>query len=183
MKIFKIVKDSDPKLRKKSIDVTFPLSEELKSTAFDMLEYLKLSQDAEFLKKHPKITSGVGLAAPQIGLNIKLLAIYFKDNDGKINQYILINPRIVAESVKQCALEGGEGCLSVPKPHEGLVYRNYKITVKTYDLLKENFVTYEFRGYPAVVVQHEMDHLQGVLYYDHIDKTNPFLVKNDAIII
>ena len=101
MKIFKIVKDSDPKLRKKSIDVTFPLSEELKSTAFDMLEYLKLSQDAEFLKKHPKITSGVGLAAPQIGLNIKLLAIYFKDNDGKINQYILINPRIVAESIKK----------------------------------------------------------------------------------
>ena len=183
MKIFKIVKDSNPNLRNKCKNVEFPLSEEIKTTLFDMLEYLKLSQDPAFLEKHPNITSGVGLAAPQIGLNLSMVAIYFLDEKNNPNQYLLVNPKIVSESDKRCYLESGEGCLSVPKPHEGYVYRAFKVTVKAFDLLKNDFVTYEFKGFGAIVVQHELDHLKGVLYYDHINKTNPFEKKTGAVVL
>ena len=68
MKLFKIVKDNQKSLRIRSTDVSFPLDENTKETLFNMLEYLKLSQDDEFASKN-NIRSGVGLAAPQIGIN------------------------------------------------------------------------------------------------------------------
>lgn len=183
MEIFKIVKDSKPSLRKRSVDVEFPLDEETKETLLDMVEYLRLSQDEAFLEKHHNVRSGVGLAAPQIGINKNMLAISFINEKGKREEYAFINPRIVSESVKECYLECGEGCLSVDAPHEGYVYRHYKVTVKTYDLLKESLMTYTFTGYPAIIVQHEIDHLKGILFYDHINKENPFIRKNGAIAI
>ena len=64
---FKIIKDNNPKMRKKSLPVDLPLSKEDKDTLDEMLYYLKLSQDEEYLKKH-HIRSGVGLAAIQIGI-------------------------------------------------------------------------------------------------------------------
>ena len=67
--------------------------------------------------------------------------------------------------------------------HEGFVYRHYKVTVKTYDLLKKSLMTYTFTGYPAIIVQHEIDHLKGVLFYDHINKESPFIRKSGAISI
>ena len=112
-----------------------------------------------------------------------MVAIYFLDEKNNPNQYLLVNPKIVSESVKRCYLESGEGCLSVPKPHEGYVYRAFKVTVKAFDLLKNDFVTYEFKGFGAIVVQHELDHLKGVLYYDHINKTNPFEKKTGAVVL
>ena len=180
MKNFKIVKDNQKSLREKSIPVEFPLSMSDKETLNDMLEYLINSQDEKYLKKHPNVRSGVGLAAPQIGINKQMLAIYFVDEENVVHQYLLINPKIVSESVKQCYLEAGEGCLSVDKLHEGYVYRPYKITVKAFDLLKNDYIEYSFKGYEAIVVQHEIDHLKGILFYDHIDKTNPFKII-DAI--
>ena len=183
MKIFKIVKDNKKSLRERSKDVEFPLDEELKTTLMDMLEYLKASQDEDFLEKHPDIRSGVGLAAPQIGVNKCMLVISYKDEDNKTHDYALINPKIISESIKECYLEGGEGCLSVDAPHEGYIYRAYKVRVKAFDLLKNNYVEYEFRGYPAIIVQHEIDHLKGILFYDHINKTNPFIKKPGSIAI
>ena len=183
MEIFKIVKDNKPSLRKRCENIEFPLDPKIEETLMSMLEYLRLSQDEEFLKKHHNVRSGVGLAAPQIGLNINMLAISFINEKGKREEYAFINPRIVSESVKECYLENGEGCLSVDKPHEGYVYRHYKITVKTYDLLKKSLVTYTFSGYPAIIVQHEIDHLKGILFYDHINKENPFIRKQGAISI
>lgn len=180
MKNFKIVKDNQKSLREKSTPVEFPLSMSDKETLNDMLEYLINSQDEKYLKKHPNVRSGVGLAAPQIGINKQMLAIYFVGEENVVHQYLLINPKIVSESVKQCYLEAGEGCLSVEKPHEGYVYRPYKITVKAFDLLKNDYIEYNFKGYEAIVVQHEIDHLKGILFYDHIDKTNPFKII-DAI--
>ncbi len=183
MEIFKIVKDNKPSLRQRCEDVQLPLDEKTKTTLFNMLEYLRASQDDEFLERHPKVRSGVGLAAPQIGINKKMIAISFEDSDNKKYEFLLVNPKIVSESIKECYLEGGEGCLSVDDAHPGYVYRKFKITVKAYDLLKNDFVTYELKGYPAIVLQHEIDHLKGVLFYDHIDKKNPFIKKPGALSI
>lgn len=181
MKLFKIVKDNKPSLRQRCEPITFPLDKETKSTLLSMLDYLKLSQDDEFLEKHPEVRSGVGLAAPQIGINKQMVAIYYTDDKNVEHSYCLINPRIISESVKKTYLQGGEGCLSVDAEHKGFVYRAHKITVRAYDLLKEKDVEYVFTGFGAIVAQHEIDHLKGVLFYDHIDKKNPFKVIPGAI--
>ena len=76
--------------------------------------------------------------------------------------------------MKKCALEGGEGCLSVDNPHEGYVHRFYKIRLKAFDALQNREIELTARGYDAIVLQHEYDHLNGVFYYDHIDKNQPF---------
>lgn len=182
MRNFKIVKDGNRRLREKSEIISFPLDDDTKSILNDMLLYLKLSQDEEYLKRHPKIRSGVGLAAPQIGINKQMIAVYYVDEKEKEHQYMLINPKIVSESVKRAYLECGEGCLSVDNPHEGYVYRAFKITVKAYDLCINKDVEYVFKGYEAIVIQHEIDHLKGVLFYDHINKLEPFK-KIEAIAI
>lgn len=178
---FKIVKDNKKSIRERSQDIVFPLSNEIKELGLNMLNYLKLSQDEEYLELHKDVRSGVGLAAPQIGQNIKLIAIYCSDENGKQHEYILINPIIISESTKQCFLFGGEGCLSVDDKHPGLIYRSYKIKVKCFDLLKNENKEYTFTGYLAIVAQHEIDHLKGILFYDHINKENPFEIKKDAI--
>lgn len=181
MEIFKIVKDTNPNLRKRCEPVELPLSDEIKQTLCDMIEYLRLSQDEEFTKSHPSVKPGVGLAAPQIGINKQMLAIYYQDEDGKHHEFALVNPRIISESVKQAYLENGEGCLSVEKDHPGYVYRAYKVTVRAYDALQEKTIEHTFIGYPSMIVQHEIDHLKGVLFYDHIDKKNPFKQINGSI--
>ena len=93
----------------------------------------------------------------------------------------MINPKIVSESVKQAYIAYGEGCLSVDKEHNGYVYRPYKVKVQAYDLLKEKNVEYVFTGFGSMCVQHEIDHLKGILFYDHIDKKDPFKEDPDAI--
>ena len=179
-KIFKIVKDTNPSLREKSINIDLPLSTEIEQLGLDMLEYVKLSQDEEFLKKHPEVKPGVGLAAPQIGKNIKLIAI-FVDDGKKEHSLVLANPKIVAESAQKCYLSGGEGCLSVPENHAGYVYRNFRIKVKAYNVLTKQEETIDARGYLAIVLQHEIDHLSGILYYDRINNFEPFKVLSGAI--
>ena len=181
-KYFKIVKDSNPSLRLKSEEVK-EITPEIISFVNDMHDYLVASQDEEISKKY-NLREGVGLAAPQVGRNIKALVVYFEETSEegtRIIDHRLINPKIILESVKECYLSGGEGCLSVDNPHEGYVYRHNKIQVKTFNAqtMKEEIIT--ARGYEAIVLQHEIDHLNGVLYYDHIDKKNPFNQKEDAI--
>lgn len=181
--IFKIVKDSNPNLRKKCADVT-EITPEVIKLVNDMHDYLVLSQDEDYAKKHD-IREGVGLAAPQIGQNIKALVVYYPDQDADGNIFYvdhrLINPKIILESVKEVYLSGGEGCLSVDNEHEGYVYRHYKIQVKAFNVLtmKEEIIT--ARGYEAIVLQHEIDHLSGILFYDHINKKDPFITKENAI--
>lgn len=168
----KIVKDNNPIMRKRSLSVEMPLSSKDKETLDAMLEYLKLSQDEEYSKKH-NIQPGVGMAAIQIGLLKRMFVIYYQ-RDEEIVQYQLVNPQILETSVKKCALENGEGCLSVPKSHEGLVHRYYKIKMKAYDALTGEDIILNAMGYDAVVLQHEYDHLDGKFYYDRINPQNPF---------
>lgn len=167
----KILKDTNPIMRKKSLPVDLPLSKEDKETLDAMLEYLKLSQDEEYAKKN-NIQPGVGMAAIQIGLLKRMFVIYY-EREGETVQYQIVNPRIIETSVKKCALEAGEGCLSVPKQHQGLVHRYYKIKMQAYEALTDQNVIITAYGYDAIVLQHEYDHLDGLFYYDRININNP----------
>ena len=146
-----------------------------------MVDYLIKSQDEEYAKKH-NIRAGVGLAAPQIGINKRMFAIYYENEEEKI-QYALINPKIIQNSIKKVALASGEGCLSVDNDHPGYVYRYDKIIIKGYDAITDKEVTITARGYDAIVLQHEYDHLDGILYYDRINKDNPTLEIPNSYLI
>ena len=130
------------------------------------------SQDEKYAEKH-NIRAGVGMAAIQIGILKRMFVIYFVDEDGQEVAYQLVNPIIIESSVKKAALQGGEGCLSVDNPHYGLVHRSYHIKLKAYDALIGQDVEIDAKGYEAIVLQHEYDHLNGTFYYDRIDKNSP----------
>lgn len=183
--MLKIVKDTEKSLREKSKDVALPLSEEDDAFIREMMDYLKRTQDPKFREKHPNVREGVGLAAPQVGRNIKALVIYYPlDEEGKEHvELALVNPRIVSNSIRKAYLSGGEGCLSVDGDHPGHVIRDYKIKVKAYDALEKKDIELVARGYDAIVLQHEVDHLSGILYYDRISKTNPFQEIPNAFVI
>ena len=167
----KIIKDSNPIMRKKSLPVELPLSKQDKDTLDAMLEYLKLSQDEEYAEKH-HIQAGVGMAAIQVGILKRMFVIYYQAED-RLVEYQLVNPQILETSVKKCALEQGEGCLSVPNHHEGLVHRYYKIKMRAYEALTGQDIIITAPGYDAIVLQHEYDHLDGIFYYDRINANNP----------
>ena len=167
----KIIKDSNPIMRKKSLPVELPLSKQDKDTLDAMLEYLKLSQDEEYAEKH-HIQAGVGMAAIQVGILKRMFVIYYQAED-RLVEYQLVNPQILETSVKKCALEQGEGCLSVPNHHEGLVHRYYKIKMRAYEALTRQDIIITAMGYDAIVLQHEYDHLDGIFYYDRINANNP----------
>lgn len=169
---FKIIKDTNPIMRKKSLPVEMPLSEKDKATLDWMLDYLKKSQDEEYAEKH-HVRPGVGLAAIQIGLLKRMFCVYLDMGDGEEFQVEFVNPKIIETSVKKVAIQAGEGCLSVDKDHHGLVHRSYKIKIQGYDAITGEDVVITASGYLAVVLQHEYDHLDGIFYYDRIDKNNP----------
>lgn len=184
-KLFTIVKDKIPSLRQRCQLVENPNDPAILQLIDEMHDYLVISQDEEYAQKH-HIREGVGLAAPQIGKNIRMLVVYYKDIvDGKeiVVDHRLINPKIVSESVKKVALSGGEGCLSVDDNHPGYVYRPYKIIIKAFDAKQKKDVFITARGYESIVLQHELDHLDGVLFYDHISKKDPFeRIENSELI-
>ena len=179
MKDFKIYPDTHPYLRCKCEEVSSPFSSEIKKTLLDMIEYLKLSQDNEYATKH-NIRPGVGLSANQIGITKRFFAMYLIDSD-KEYKYGLINPKIISSSVTKAYLPSGEGCLSVITPHPGIVYRYFKIKMKGFDVVTNQEVTLSLQGYPAIVAQHEYDHLNGLLFYDRINKDNPLYIDPDAV--
>jgi len=179
--MFKIVKDSSLSLRSKSKPVEMPLTKKDRDLILRMFSYLKKTQDPAFREKHPSIREGVGLAAPQVGVNKRMTTIYYHDSEGKEIQYALVNPRIIENSIKKCYLLAGEGCLSVDEKHEGYVPRDNKIKVRAFDVLTDADIEITARGYDAIVLQHEIDHLDGILYYDRININNPFQVIEGAV--
>ena len=168
----KIVKDTNPIMRKKSLPVELPLSKEDKELLDSMLDYLIRSQDEEYAAKH-NIRAGVGMAAIQVGVLKRMFVIYYDDEAGNTVKYQLVNPKITETSVKKCALENGEGCLSVDAEHKGLSHRFFKIKMLAYDALQDAEIEITARGFDAIVLQHEYDHLEGKFFYDRIDNNNP----------
>ena len=96
-----------------------------------------------------------------------------EDDDTPIFKDVIINPVIISESVQMGALTEGEGCLSVDRDIAGYVPRHDRITLKYQDVQGKTHKV-RLKHYPAIVCQHEIDHLHGVLFYDHINKDNPF---------
>ncbi|GAF22708.1 MULTISPECIES: peptide deformylase [Shouchella] len=162
-----VVREGHPVLRKVAEPVETPLSHEDKETLLSMLEFLKNSQDPETAETYD-LRPGVGLAAPQIGISKRLFAVHATDENDKLYSLGIANPKVVSHSVEQNQLDSGEGCLSVDREVEGVVPRHARLTVKGIDHNNEE-VTLRLRGYIAIVFQHELDHLDGVMFYDRIE--------------
>ena len=178
-----IIKDGNPDLRRLSVPVDLPLSDEDKSTLLSMYEYLVNGYDESFVKKY-KIRPGVGLAAPQIDVLKQMFAIVAFDEKGDEHCYLVINPKIVSTSEQLAYLKTGEGCLSIDKDYKGYIHRAARLTAKCHLLDPQTLEVYEtslrLKGYIAIVFQHEYDHLYGKLFYDHINKENPFFVPYNS---
>lgn len=182
-----ILLDSDALLRSKSQPVNIPLSPEDEQLAQELLQYVIESTDEE-LAQAKKLKPAVGISAIQVGVPKQILAIHYVDYDEKTEEEYLVemllaNAKIVSHSVQNSFLKSGEGCLSVAVMHEGYVTRYARVTVKAYDIQKQEPVTIKVSGYAAVVLQHEIDHFNGVLYYDRINKQDPFTVIPNSIVI
>lgn len=178
-----VIREGHPTLSMRANEVELPLTEETKQTLKDMMEFLENSQDPEICEEL-ELRAGVGLAAPQINVSKRMLAVLTTDELGeKLYKLLLVNPKIISHSVKKVYIPGGEGCLSVDRETEGITARHKKITVRAYlfDPETEELKNVEIRvsGYVAVVLQHEIDHLDGILY---TDKLNEFLPDAEPIV-
>nr|WP_301287595.1 peptide deformylase [Bacillus sp. 1735sda2] len=176
-----IVRDGHPVLRQTAEAVELPPTEEEKQQLADMIEFVKNSQDAEMAEKFG-LRPGVGLAAPQINISKRMIAVHCEDEDGEEYSCALFNPRIVSHSVKRAYLKTGEGCLSVDEAIPGFVPRYQKIRVKATTLEGED-IDIRLKGFPAIVFQHEIDHLNGIMFYDHIQKDQPFAEPDNSVAI
>lgn len=176
-----IIREGNQILRNKSVDVPLPLSPEHKELIENMIDYIFNSIDPELSEKY-QLRPAVGLAAPQVGHNIKMLVIYCYDENGKEHFYPMINPKVISYSEELTYLDSGEGCLSVDREVQGYIHRHKRITVETYLYEEGNLVKVRirFRGYLAVVFQHEFDHLNGVLFVDHVNPNDPFFVPDNS---
>lgn len=172
LKTKEILDEKNPILHKKCKDVVFPLNKECKKLIIDMLEYLEKSQNEEYAEKH-KLRPGMGLAGPQVGIAERFFVVVHEQEDGTFNKYVIVNPKIISYSEEFIYAGVGEGCLSVNREVEGIIPRRARITVEAYDI-DGNKVKIRAREELAIVFQHEMDHLNGILFVDLIDKKNPF---------
>lgn len=178
-----IIEEGHPTLRSIAEPVEFPLSDELKETALKMHEFLVNSQNDEIAEKYG-LRAGVGLAAPQINVNKQIFAVHLMEYDedgneaGTILSEIMFNPKLISHSVQKIALRDGEGCLSVNREVKGYVPRPKRIKLTYQDM---DGVEHELRlrDFEAIVAQHELDHLKGVFFYDHINAENPFFQGDD----
>ncbi|ANU10419.1 peptide deformylase 2 [Planococcus antarcticus DSM 14505] len=176
-----IIREGHPTLRKRSEEVKFPLSEEIRKLGGDLLEYVVNSQDDELAEKHD-LRPGVGIAAPQINRAQRIFVLHFDDSTGENLSMVAVNPKIVSHSVEKSYLAAGEGCLSVDRVIPGYVPRYARVTVKAFNLDGEE-IKMRLKGLPAIAFQHELDHLNGVMFFDHIDSKNPFAEIENAIAI
>ena len=150
MSILKIVEYGDPVLREKSKEVT-KVSKKIKSLVTDLLETMYSA-------------NGVGLAAVQVGVLLRVFVIDVSDPKGPIDPQVFINPKIIKKSG---AINSYEGCLSFPQAYTN-VRRYANVTVKALDMNGRPFIKEARNGeLLARALQHEFDHLDGRLFIDH----------------
>jgi peptide deformylase len=153
MAIMRILIEGDPRLRQKAMKVR-QADPELHRIAGEMWETM---EDAE----------GVGLAGPQVGVMRRIITVHVPagtdSEDEPEHRHILLNPEIVRGYGEVAAMEG---CLSIPG-YAGEVVRRESVTVKAMDL-ENKPVRIKAHGYLARVLQHEIDHLDGILYPDRM---------------
>lgn len=147
MAIRKIVTEEDPLLRKKSREIK-NINDHIKTLAQDMIDTL-LSTD-----------NGIGLAGPQVGVLRRIFVIDMREGEGPT---VYINPEIISKEDREVHTEG---CLSIPNQWEE-ISRPTKVKVRATNVDGEDFEK-EVTGLEAACVEHETDHLNGMLYVDRI---------------
>lgn len=149
MAILKIVQYGDPCLRTRAREVT-KFSKKVRTLAEDMLDTMYKA-------------NGVGLAAPQVGESLRIFVLDVSDPDDPLNPMVFINPKIIKKSGAMCTQEG---CLSFPQVYTDV--RRYKnVTVKAQDLGGRPFIVESDSELLSKALQHEFDHLNGILFIDH----------------
>ncbi len=173
----KILDETDKTLRQISKEVTFPLKKEELKLIDDALTYLEMSQIDEYNEKY-NLRAGMGLSFIQLGIPKRIFVASEELEDGTFKRHVIINPEIVSKSEELIFVGEGEGCLSIARPVDGIVPRHARITIKAYDIDGNPF-NIRVREDISVLFQHEIDHLNGILFIDHIDKDNPY--KNEHL--
>jgi peptide deformylase len=161
--IYPIVAYGDPVLKKKAADIPkdYP---NLKELIADMYETMYNAH-------------GVGLAAPQIGLSIRLFVVDgapFEEEEVKDFKQVFINAKILEEDGE--AWKFNEGCLSIPQIRED-ISRLESIRIQYYDA-DWNLKTETFEGLAARIIQHEYDHTEGILFVDKLSPLRRRILKN-----
>ncbi len=136
----------------------------------------KLVQFIEDMKETMEKEKGVGLAAPQVGVNLRVVVCKF--NHGTSHELIIgmINPEI--SSLSKDFMLDDEGCLSLPKQFDGIA-RHFALTVKFLDVKGREQVL-KLNELNARIVQHEVDHINGKLYIDHLNDAETMEMKKKA---
>ena len=176
-----ILDENNKILRTISKEVVFPLSSEDEKLIFDAIKYLELSKDDKIAEKYD-LRAGMGLAFVQLGVPKRIFVIANKNEDDSFEEHIVINPVIKSASEELVYVGEGEGCLSVNRLTTGIVPRHARINVEYQDI-KGNKQTIRVREDIAVAFQHEIDHLNGILFYDRIDKKKPFYNEGEIRLI
>lgn len=180
-KQLKILDEKNKLLRQTSKDVELPLSKKDKETIAKIIKQLTYSQIEELSEKYD-LRPGMGLAFPQLGQLKRIIVIVHEYEEGKFKEYVVVNPKIISHSEEIIALETGEGCLSVNRDVEGHVPRFARVTISGYDP-DGNKLNIRAREELSVAFQHEIDHLNGILFYDKINKKKPFYSENEIRLI
>lgn len=176
-----ILDEKEKILRQKCIEASFPIDDSEKELVQRILDHLTYSQIEEYEKKYD-LRPGMGLAFPQAGINKRIIVIVHEYDDGKFDNYVFVNPKIVSHSNEIIAAEAGEGCLSVNRDVDGHVPRYARVTVEGYDL-EGNLIRVRAREDLSIAFQHEIDHLDGILFYDRINKEKPFYNEGEIRLI
>ena len=165
MAVKRILKYGEQPLRERSKEVT-KVSKKIQDLVHDMLETMYSA-------------NGVGLAAPQIGVNLRIFVIDVSTENEPMNPRVFINPKIIKKSG---SITSQEGCLSFPEVYTEVTRAEY-VMVKAIDLKGKSFVLEAGEGtLLARAIQHEFDHLEGVLFVDRCtneDQTEQELAKNN----
>ena len=152
MALLKLYEYPHPVLKQKTEKVE-KVDGEIRKLLDDMLETMYAS-------------NGCGLAAPQIGVSKKIVVIDIAHEDEEPNPLYMVNPEIVWKSEEKVC--GEEGCLSVPGQRAEVErFASVKIKYSDYDGNEQEMLAEDFL---AIAIQHELDHLDGVLYIDHLSR-------------
>jgi peptide deformylase len=158
MTIRKILTEPDPFLRQQSLDVEV-VSDEIRSLMDDMLETMYNAP-------------GIGLAAIQVGVPKNVIVMDLSRSDEKKNPLYFVNPKIIQNSDNNATYE--EGCLSVPGQFAE-INRPDKCKVKYLDYNGEEKIL-DAEGLLATCIQHEIDHLKGILFIDYLSKLKKTMI-------
>ena len=154
-----IITYENPRLRKKSVKIK-RIDAELQGLIDDLIDTMRAAE-------------GIGLAAPQVGVLLRVIVAEYTDEEDELQQTVLINPEITTRAGEWMA---EEGCLSIPG-YLGTVPRAESVTVKGKNRAGKD-VRIKTDGTLAHILQHEIDHLDGVLYIDYLDSPDD-LVKTE----